>query len=263
MPRIPLAVRTLVLSVAAIVCATASSSAQSHEERARMILQLFETGQSDSAYQLIEPLKKEARFVPAVIYTRAQMTPDDRALNLYREIIALEPGGGFADDAVYQLVRRYVEKRDSMAAYTWSGVLNTNYPRSPFLAVSDELLKGVVTWVIDDGADDITGEKSAGSKPVASTKKTDAAKPAETYSKSGMRGFALQVGLFPTKSAAEKRATELRAKKLKAVPLPKMVDGKKHYALVVGPYKSPEEAGKKKPGIASSCACPAFIVKVE
>src|SRR5688500_11885146 len=123
MSRITLAMRALALTLFVSCAVVSTSSAQSHEERARAILQLFETGQKDSAYQLIEPLKKEARFVPAVIYTRAQMTPDDRALNLYREIIALEPGGGWADDASYQLVQRYVEKRDSAAAYTWTAVL--------------------------------------------------------------------------------------------------------------------------------------------
>lgn len=263
--NIPLAVRTLMLSVAAVVCAVSTTKAQSHEERARAILQLFETGQADSAYQLIEPLKSEARFVPAVIYTRAQMTPDDRALNLYREIIALEPGGGFADDAAYQLVRRYIDKRDSLAAYTWSGVLHANYPRSPFLAMSDELLKGVVAWVIDDGSDSIyKDDRTAGRKPLTTTVNTAKTKAsAETYKASGMRGFALQVGLFPTRAAADKRAGELRARRLKAVALPKTVNGKKQYALVVGPYKTTDEAGRKKSAIAAGCECAAFIVKVE
>jgi hypothetical protein len=249
--------RALALAFAFVAISSATVNAQSFEERARAILQLFETGQKDSAYQLIEPLKREARFVPAVIYTRAQMTPDDRALNLYRELIALEPGGAFADDAMYQLVHRYVDKRDSSAAFTWSNVLRTNYPRSPFVAMADDMLRAVTKWELDVEADDV---------PVAETNKKPAkgeTKASETYKASGMRGFAVQVGLFPTKAAAEKRSAELSKKKLTAVALPKTVKGKKHFALVVGPYRTIEEAGRNKNAIAADCNCKAFIVKVE
>lgn len=269
MYRIAQTPRTILSVLVVFVSATVLANAQSFEERARMILQLFETGQKDSAYQLIEPLKREARFSPAVTYTRAQMTPDDRALNLYREIIALEPGGGFADDAAYQLVRRYVDKRDSSAAYTWTNVLRTNYPRSPFVPMAEELLRTVAVWEIDDDTDTAPlAEKTPDAKSSKSSKpgigaKRDEAKPADTYEASGMRGYALQVGLFPTKAAAEKRAAELSKKKMKAVPLPKSIDGKKQYALVVGPFKTIDEAGKKKSAISSGCGCAAFVVKVE
>lgn len=285
-------VRSLVFALALFVAAGSAVRAQSpFDERARTILLLYDTGQKDSAYQLIEPLKREARFVPSVIFTRAQMTPDDRALSLYREIIALEPGGAWADDAAYQLVRRYIDKKDSMASHTWATVLRTNYPRSPFVAMSDDTLRGITAWELDEDPDGpILADNAKTTKPAARTSvdaakakadaakaktnaakakadaakaKTDEAKPAETYKKSGMRGFALQVGLFPTKAAAETRAKQLVSSKLKAVALPKTVDGKKQYALVVGPYKTLAEAAKKKPAVASGCDCPAFVVKVE
>lgn len=256
---------TRVLLLALVLFASAASSAvaqSSFDERARAILQLYETGQKDTAYQLIEPLKREARFVPSVIYTRAQMTPDDRALSLYREIIALEPGGAWADDAAYQLVRRYIEKKDSLGAHTWTSVLRTNYPRSPYLVMSDDALRSVTAWVLEQDPDGpLLADNSKGKTPAKA--KTDETKPAETYSKSGMRGFALQVGLFPTKAAAEKRGKELGRRKLKAVALPKTVDGKKQYALVVGPYKTLEAASKKKSSVSSDCDCQAFVVKVE
>jgi cell division septation protein DedD len=262
MASIPSLMRRLVPVVFAFVAVSSMASAQSFDERARTILQLFETGQKDSAYMLIEPLKKEARFVPSVIYTRAQMTPDDRALSLYREIIALEPGGGWADDAAYQLVRRYIDKRDSAAAHTWANVLRTNYPRSPFVAMSDESLRGVTTWLLLEDPDGPVLSDRDGRTKV--TRKEEP-KPAETYkaSRSNMRGYALQVGLFPTRAAAEKRATELSKKKLKAVALPKTVEGKKQYALVVGPYKTIDEAGRKKSTVSTGCNCQAFVVKVE
>jgi hypothetical protein len=256
-------VRTLLFALTLFVVGSTAYAQPSYDERARAILLLYDTGQKDTAYQLIEPLKREARFVPSVIFTRAQMTPDDRALSLYREIIALEPGGAWADDAAYQLVRRYIDKKDSMAAYTWAGVLRTNYPRSPFVAMSDEVLRGVTAWVVDDDPDGPLLADNSKSTKTATKPKPDETKPAETYRKSGMRGFALQVGLFPTKAAAEKRAAELAPKKVKAVALPKTVDGKKQYALVVGPYKTIAEAGKKKAALSTSCDCPAFVVKVE
>lgn len=310
--------------------------AQSHEEQAKNILRLFESGQKDSAYALLEPLKKSARFVPAVLFTRAQMTPDDRALALYKEVIALQPGGIWADQAAYQLVARYADKRDSVGANLWAEVLRMNYPRSPLVGDAEDLLEGIRTWRSPDEdlaeiprskeapgvketpkakdaskpkdsppkeasktkdvpktkdvaketkkADEIKAdEKKTEIKKVAD-KKSDAKKsdekkdgaakstaaaaekessPSETYKASGMKGYAIQVGIFPTRDQAEVLSGELKKKNIRSVALPKTVKGAKKYALVVGPYDSIDEANKKKPTIAGACDCQAFIVKVQ
>jgi|GEM_PF-1790508 len=308
-------VRAVAGAVAAGVLLFGSAVAQTgHEEQAKTILQLFESGQKDSAYALLEPLKKSARLEPAVLYVRAQMTPDDRALGLYKEVIAIEPTGAWADRAAFQLVSRYAEKRDSVAAYTWANALKTNYPRSPLVAESEEILKNPGSWrSTGDDLADLAATKgktpASPAKPTATTKKaeekktdpkaettpvkkvdaktpekTDAKKTAvadkpaekkaatttkpaaaatEKYTSSGMKGYALQVGLYPTRDKADDRAAELKKKNIRSVSLPKMIDGKKQYALVVGPYTSIEDATKKKPVIAGACDCKAFIVRVD
>ena len=73
----------------------------------------------------------------------------------------------------------------------------------------------------------------------------------------------MQVGLFPTRELADKRVAELKKKKISASALPKMVDGKKQYGLVVGPYTTMDDATKKKSTVTTACDCKAFIVKVE
>lgn len=278
MNRFPL-LRWILTGSGSALMLTTALMAQSYEDQARSILKLYESGQKDSAYTMIEPLKRSARFVPAVIFTRAQMTPDDRALGLLKEIVALEPGGAWADEAVYQLVRRYADKRDSLAAHTWMGALRLNYPRSPFIPAAEDVLRNTSGWMtIEPDAPERTATASEPPKPttVSSEPKrttatsepkrsttTPAAATTETYRASGMRGFALQVGLFPTRKAAEDKAAALKKKNVRALPLPKTVDGKKQYALVVGPYKSIDEANRKKGTIATACDCAAFVVKVE
>jgi hypothetical protein len=264
--------RLLAVSIGSALVMTTSLLAQSYDEQARIILQLYEQGQKDSAYTLIEPLKRTARFVPSVIYTRAQMTPDDRALGLYKELVALDPGGPWADDALNQLIRRYADKRDSLAASTWMNTLRVNHPRSPFIPDADDLLRNTTGWMAfePEPADRATTSQPRRETPKKTPPTSDARRtptttttPSETYRASGMRGFALQVGLFPTRKAAEERAAELKKKSLRALPLPKTVDGKKQYALVIGPYKTIEDANKKKGTISTTCACPAFVVRVE
>ncbi len=331
----------LVIGVVSIVLAAGTLRAQvSPEDQAKAILQLFEAGQKDTAYALIEPLKKSARFVPAVLYVRAQMTQDDRALGLYKELIALEPESEWAEKSAYQLVARYTDKRDSLAAYTWNKVLKDNYAKSDYVVLAETMLAGVSSWRSADEGTDVAaqrpkpagretrpgaGTKPAASvatrdstaKPAASTKPAAGTKPATskpgtakpTASTSGttstgttkpvagkapagtapatgtkppttgtsakaptanegaaadapMRGFALQVGLFPTRAKAEARAAELKAKNVIAQPLPKYVDGKKNYALIVGPYATMEEANKKKAAVSKGCDCQAFLVDV-
>lgn len=283
---------------------TAAYAQQSYEERAKTIMQLFESGQKDTAYAMLEPLKRSARFVPAVLYARAQMTPDDRALSLYKEVMALEPQGAWADKAAYQLVVRYAEKRDSLGAHIWAGALSTQHSRSPLVATATDLLKGITSWrSADEELADVAvpasaaksdpPEKKLAEKPavkkeevrkeevkkvgekVIETKKTSEKSGAkagevaskstttETYKSSGMKGYAIQVGIFSTRDLADSRSNELKKKSIRSVALPKMVDGKKYYALVVGPYTTIEDANKKKSVVAGACSCDAFVVKVQ
>lgn len=274
-------IRLCIVSAFLVLTGAGAVLAQSdYEKQALEILKLYEAGQTDTAYWLVEPLKRNARFIPAALYVRAQMTPDDRALNLYREIIALEPNGPWADESAHQLVRRYIEKKDSIAAWTWYGMLQKNYPQSQYIAKSKSLLGAVKSWeVVVDDEDEMEESETAEIAPfeeVATATKKDTAKSAQkkqepakpavkTEAKSGdeFSGYALQVGLFPTRAAAEKRVKELRAKSLKPVIFPKEVNGKTQYALVVGPYQSLEEAGKAKTSVAKACECGAFTVQVE
>ena len=275
-------IRLCIVSVVLVVIGVGATRAQSdYEKQALEILKLYEAGQTDTAYWLVEPLKRNARFIPAALYVRAQMTPDDRALNLYREIIALEPDGPWADESAHQLVRRYIEKKDSIAAWTWFGMLQKNYPQSQYIAKTKSLLGAVKSWEIvvddeEDGEESETAEiatfeevETAAKKDTAGSgqKKSEPVKPAvkteEDAADGGFSGYALQVGLFPTKAAAEKRVKELQTKSLKPIIFPKEVKGKTQYALVVGPYKSLEEAGKAKPAVSKACECGAFTVQVE
>jgi cell division septation protein DedD len=267
-----------------------NATAQEYEEQALEILRLYEDGKTDTAYWLVEPLKRNARFVPVALYVRAQMTPDDRALGLYREVIALQPGGPYADDAAYQLVRRYTAKRDSLAAWTWLGMLESSFPQSPFIAVARELLGSQSVWTFTSGGSesdemdsqdrtvDVVSSRSdadepqdtedseinTGTSPQSTVEPSD--EPATETPGSGeevFSGYALQVGLLPTKGAAERRAAELRGEGLDPDIFEKSVDGRTAWAVVVGPYATREAAAADKGRVAKACGCGAFTVLVE
>lgn len=364
--------------LALLVCliATNNASAQeAYQEQSLAILKLYESGDKgkrDSAYKLIDRLKsdRQARFVPVVLFVRGQMTPDDRSLNLYREVIALEPGGAWSDDAAAALVQRYAANHDSLGAHTWLAMLKSNYPRSPLASAMQDSIAGIKDWKLPDApavapktgastkSDTVRSQvrkpaqsagQSAGqsavrrdtaaatkptatkptatkptttaktsttstakktstatssakkststssstkptppkassttkptatkpssskttAKPTSSTKpptgasKTSASKPASDTALSKLRGYALQVGVFPSKEAAQPQLTELQKKKLQVYALPKFIDGKKQYAVIVGPYPTLDDASNRKAEIAEACGCQAFIVKVE
>ena len=280
-------VRSTLIALSLLPMVFLSLSAQEYEEQALEILRLYEDGQTDTAYWLVEPLKRNARFVPAALFVRAQMTPDDRALGLYREVIALHPGGPYADDAAYQLVRRYTAKRDSLAAWTWLGMLESNFPQSPFIAVARELLGSQKVWTFtaasDDGegmdSQDISADVASSGSDEDETEETDEPKldPVASSDESSdesegetagagtdvFSGYALQVGLLPTKGAAERRAGELREVGLEPDIFEKSVDGRIAWAVVVGPYATREAAAADKGRVARACGCGAFTVLVE
>lgn len=364
----------MLLVATCLITANRALAQATYEEQSLAILKLYESGDKgkrDSAYKLIDRLKadRQARFVPVVLFVRGEMTPDDRSLNLYREVIALDPGGPWADDAAAALARRYATNHDSLAAHMWLGMLQSNYPRSPLVTATQDSISGIKNWSLPEAlaatpktgasttSDTVrsqvrkpaqSGGQSAGqsavrrdtakttkpattkptttakttsttkktstatstakkststssptksaatkptsassktvAKPTSSTKpptgasktgtsktgasktgasKTAASTPASDTALSKLRGYALQVGVFPSKEAAQPQLTELQQKKLQVYALPKFIDGKKQYAVIVGPYPTLDEASNRKAEVAAACDCQAFIVKVE
>lgn len=366
----------MLLVATCLITANRALAQATYEEQSLAILKLYESGDKgkrDSAYKLIDRLKadRQARFVPVVLFVRGEMTPDDRSLNLYREVIALDPGGPWADDAAAALARRYATNHDSLAAHMWLGMLQSNYPRSPLVTATQDSISGIKNWSLPEASaatpktgasttsDTVrsqvrkpaqSGGQSAGqsavrrdtakttkpattkstttakttatttktstakkpastssptkpaapksssptksaatkptstssktvAKPTSSTKpptgasktgtsktgasKTGASTPASDTALSKLRGYALQVGVFPSKEAAQPQLTELQQKKLQVYALPKFIDGKKQYAVIVGPYPTLDEASNRKAEVAAACDCQAFIVKVE
>lgn len=259
-----------VLLAAAATSLTAQTGGDQLEEQAIEILRLYEQGRTDTAYWLVEPLKRNARFVPAALFVRAQMTPDDRALNLYREVIALEPTGPWADDAAFQLVRRYVAKRDSLGAEAWLSVLASNYPQSPFISQARSLVGRQESWSFtddrsgdrDDLPDDGRDEEEVAVTDDAESDDSDP-EAEETEDPERFSGFALQVGLLPTESAAERHAETMRAAGLQPHVFEKAVDGRSSWAVVVGPYSSIAEAAADKARVVKACGCGAFTVQVD
>jgi len=272
---------SLILLATLAVAVPALRAQTSPEDQARRVLQLFEGGHRDSAYTMLEPLKRTARFVPAVLFTRAEMTPDDRALPLYKEVIALQPEGEWAERSAWRLVARYIDKRDSAASHTWSSVLKARYPKSPYVGMADDALGRVKLWAADDipaqpVRDTARGRGSSrrgplNTNPPAATRRDTTRRtttapttpPARDTATSAMRGYALQLGLYPTREAAQTRAGEMKRKGLTAAALPKRIKGERQYAVIVGPYPSIEAATAKKSTVAGKCGCTPFVVKVQ
>lgn len=272
-----------------------SSFSQTYENECKTILKLFESGKKDSAYSLIEPLKKKAPYSANVLYTRAQMTPDARAIGLYERIIALEPNGSFTERALYQLVRRHVENRDSLAASTWLAALRERFPNSANLKAAETSYNSVTSWKPElalptksakpeqnssssQGSNLANNTTANNSKPDAlitkttttpnpDTKPTNSNKNEENKKnkKDFITGIALQLGVFPTKEGANNALDKVQETypDLRMEALPKMVDGKKMYALITGPYKSIDAAKKSAMALSGACNCKPFPVNVE
>lgn len=254
-------------ALTAAVLPTAMKAQGGYDEQAQAILRLFESGRKDTAYALIDTLKKVARFSPAVLYTRAQMTSDDRALGLYKELIALEPQGRYADKAALELVQRYIDKHDSLASYTWLTVLKDHYPVSPLINQADKAFRDVKSWKspADSGTPAKTIRKhGSAAKDTTKTTGKHTPRPKPPVSPPALTGYALQLTLYSTKEKAEARARQLvTEKKVRAVALPKPNGAVMQYAVVVGPYKTLKGALADKSRIKKLCGTDPLPVKIE
>ena len=266
---------TIILSISTLN----KLSAQNYDNDCKTILKLYESGKKDSAYVLIEPLKKKAPYSVSVLYTRAQMTPDARAISLYERIIALEPNGTFTERALYQLVRRHTENKDSLSAFTWLGLLKERFPSSANLKAAESAINSIVSWKgdlalpIKNAKPDVnlgtTSQTPNTDKAITTADKKETKPNTDTKEvkskKDFITGIALQLGVFPSKDLAEKAMDKVMEQfhDLRLEVLPKLEKGKKMYALITGPYKTIDLAKKSALALTGACNCKPFPVNVE
>lgn len=181
----------------------------------------------------------------------------DKALEIYKEIIAKSPESPWADDAYWRLVQYYGVKGDIDKAEFELANFRKRYPTSEFLLTATDVVRTCRSFTnsIEKKLKAVEKKSAeaekAGQKPEGSNQKKE--NSAGDSKQSGSYG--LQVGVFGTLEKAEIEKERFMANRLRTTIEEKLVEGKKMFAVVIGNYSSMDAAEAAKQIIQQQCNC--------
>lgn len=112
---------------------------QAQEVNIVQYLKQIESGDKESVVKILPELKKKNPNNSSVIFLEAIVTEDaPKAVMLFKEVFNKYPESKYADASVYRLSSYYYAAGEYQKASSYSKMLKTNYPFSPYIKLSEE-----------------------------------------------------------------------------------------------------------------------------
>ncbi|MEN3027218.1 MAG: SPOR domain-containing protein [Chlorobiota bacterium] len=208
---------------------------QSPTEYARQALLRIAYGKLDSVRQELPEWLARYPNNPAILFLHAATLSDaHQAVALYERIVREFPKSEWSDDALCRLVQYHALRRDTAQAWQLFEQLRKEYPTSDFLPYAWETLRATV-----------------GPPPNSGIRSTPTSQPTR---------YTLQVAAFRTRELAEQEVARLRRLRLRATITERSRQGQLYYAVTVGDYPTREAAEKARSSVAALCQCQPIVV---
>ncbi len=193
----------------------------------------LKAGNLDDARKFLAAVMPAAASDPVAMYVRAALDQNAiEAVDIYKEIVAENPGKPIGHDALLQLYKYHFAAGEYKAAHTDYLELQ-RYP--------DLSRAGASTGQLIDPAgfkDSIqTGATFNDPQSLSGTNAPHAGNPT-----GGVAEFVVQTGVFSTLDNAREFAEQLRSKTVDAAVFTKSEDGKTLYAVSAGAFSTREAA---------------------
>lgn len=97
-------------------------------------LKMIEEGSSNDVLELLPDLKKKYPLAPSLFYLEGVLNEDgETAVKLFKTVSEKYPKSIYADASLYRLYSYYTAVNEPGAAGKYSGILQSDYPSSPYL----------------------------------------------------------------------------------------------------------------------------------
>ena len=247
--------RMLVLVSVVLVSIEVHAGAQQTGPDVQKYLSMIESGQGEQAKAEIPTLLTKYPNNAGVLYLQGLLTRDGtEAVRIYQSIVDNFPNSEWAPHALYKIYQFYSAIGLYRTAELKMNQLKKDYPTSKYVTQSGEVetkqLAEEKTEPVVPPPDTPAVRRQAGASVTAEGENSagPAAKPeVELTRPPESRGqFALQVGAFSSLVNAEKQKAFFEKLKFAVEVISKVRDSKSLYTVMIGNYKTYEQAKAKQ-----------------
>jgi len=181
---------------------------------------------------------------PGVLYLQGVLTTDGtEAVRIYQSIVDNFPKSEWADDALYKVYQFYYAIGLYRTAEIKLNQLQTDYPQSKYLATSSNTdTKNLPEERVSSGLPTVVGDTARETVPSAS----DLSGSTPEMDEGQERGqYTLQVGAYSQQVNAEKQKLFFEDLGYTVEVINKVRGGRSLFVVLVGDYKSSDEARSK------------------
>ena len=243
--------------LAALIAWSALAVAQSGAPDIQQLVDLVNRGQGDVVKAELPSLLSRYPNNPGILYVQALLTSEGaEAVRMYQSIVDNFPKSEWADDALYKVYQFYYSLGLYRTAELKMAQLKREYPSSRYIAggVSSEASK------VPADAQKPQQQPPATPPPAkpATTPQTPADSPAQPTAEPGL--FSLQVGAYTALTNADRQKKYFEERGYTAEVISRVRDGRSMYVVLVGAYRTYDEAKSRAAEIKQRLNIDSFVL---
>jgi hypothetical protein len=238
--------RIFLLLLTLLVVALSFSHAQESGPDISGYLARIDRGEAGAVREELPGLLTKYPNNPAILYVQGLLTTDGtEAVRVYQSIVDNFPKSEWADDALFKVYQFYYALGLYRTAEIKMNQLRTGYPQSKYIAEGAGLSTGSLPEE-KDPAPPITRDTVAVKQPVPPAVKPALPESEPTQPVADERGqYTLQVGAYSLQVNAEKQKLFFEDLGYSVEVINKVRDTRSLFVVLVGEYKTPEQARTK------------------
>ena len=234
----------------------------SQSDKVVSYLRLVALGKADEVKKSLPDLMAEYPDDPGVMLLHAVVIEDAfKAIEIYEKIVNNYPESQWADDAYWRIVQFHAVLGDTTKALKELNIYRKRYPTSEFLIAATDVVRSACIV----GRKHSTTKTPDNKKSIELSEKEKKETPSKSIAKdledNSKATYGLQVGIYSTEEAAKAEMKRFHQQRLRTTILPKVIDGIKMYAVIIGNYSTKEAAEEAKIIVAGQCNCTPLIFK--
>ena len=243
--------------LAALIAWSTLAVAQSGAPDIQQLVDLVNRGQGDVVKAELPSLLSRYPNNPGILYVQALLTSEGaEAVRLYQSVVDNFPKSEWADDALYKVYQFYYSLGLYRTAELKMAQLKREYPASRYITsgVSSESSK------LPAEAQKPQQRPAATPPPAkpAMTPQTPADSPTQPTAETGL--FSLQVGAYTALTNADRQKKFFEERGYTAEVISRVRDGRSMYVVLVGAYKTYDEAKARATEIKQRLNIDSFVL---
>lgn len=243
--------------LAALIAWSALAVAQTGAPDVQQLVDLVNRGQGDVVKAELPSLLSRYPNNPGILYVQALLTSEGaEAVRMYQSIVDNFPKSEWADDALYKVYQFYYSLGLYRTAELKMAQLKREYPSSKYITSS------AGPEAVKPAAEAQKPQQKPPATPPSAKPAADPHAPAESPSQQAVETglFSLQVGAYTALTNADRQKKYFEERGYTAEVISRVRDGRSMYVVLVGAYRTYDEAKARAADIKQRLNIDSFVL---